>query len=60
MYIYIYQESVRNDQIFYRSISCAQNVTHKFKVYIHTLLVSMNDNKTVEANGLRALHSRSC
>ena len=28
-------------------------------LYIHTVLVSMNDNKTVEVNGLLARHSRS-
>ena len=28
-------------------------------MYRHTFLVSMNENKTVEVNGLLALHSRS-
>ena len=56
----LYHESVRNDQIFYRSISCVHNITHKFRlsIYRHPFLVSMNENKTVEVNGLLALHSR--
>ena len=31
-----YQESVRNDQIFYRSILCVHNITHKFRLSIYT------------------------
>ena len=35
-------------------------ITHKFRLSIYTHIPnSMNDNKTVEVNGLLALHSRS-